>query len=73
MKKQTCLGRQEWAVHIFMIFFFHVGGSFPKMWEISECMDRSGRGGVRGLPPAASHSGLVLRLIASICLFSVVC
>lgn len=54
-------------------FFFQVGGSFPKMWEVSECMDRCGRGGVRGLQPAAFQSGLVQRFIASICLFSVVC
>lgn len=53
--------------------FSQVVGSFPKMCEVSECMDRSGRGRVRGLQPAASQSELVPRLTASICSFSVVC
>lgn len=59
----------------FMIYFFFSqgGGSFPKMWEVSESVDRSVRCRVRALHSAAFHNGLVPRLIASICFFSVVC
>lgn len=55
------------------MFMFPMGRSFPKVWEVSECMDRTERGGESGLQPVASHSGLVPSLTASICLFSVVC